>query len=60
MTSWTAAFKGYTQRKILIFLFLGFSCGLPYNLLGYSLSLWLKDTGFALSVVGLFSLVFLP
>ncbi|MBR6674865.1 MAG: MFS transporter, partial [Alphaproteobacteria bacterium] len=60
MTTWTTALKGYTKRQILIFLFLGFSCGLPYNLLGYSLSLWLKDIGVALSVVGLFSLVFLP
>ena len=60
MTNWTTAIKGYTKRQILIFLFLGFSCGLPYNLLGYSLSLWLKDIGVALSVVGLFSLVFLP
>ena len=60
MTSWMTAIKGYTKRQILIFLFLGFSCGLPYNLLGYSLSLWLKDIGVALSVVGLFSLVFLP
>lgn len=60
MASWTTALKGYTKRQILVFLFLGFSCGLPYNLLGYSLSLWLTDAGFALSVVGLFSLVFLP
>ena len=60
MTSWMTALKGYTRRQILVFLFLGFSCGLPYNLLGYSLSLWLTDAGIALSVVGLFSLVFLP
>lgn len=60
MNSWTKALKGYTKPQIFIFLFLGFSCGLPYNLLGYSLSLWLKDVGFALSVVGLFSLVFIP
>lgn len=60
MASWIHAVKGYTRPQILIFLFLGFSCGLPYNLLGYSLSLWLKDAGFALSVVGLFSLVYVP
>lgn len=60
MTNWITAFKAYTRPQILVFLFLGFSCGLPFNLLGYSLSLWLKDTGMALSVVGLFSLVFLP
>lgn len=60
MNTWKTALKGYTQRKIWLFLFLGFSCGLPYNLLGYSLSLWLKDVGFALSVIGFFSLVFIP
>ena len=60
MTSWQNALKGYTKQKIWLFLFLGFSCGLPYNLLGYSLSLWLKDVGFALSVIGFFSLVFVP
>lgn len=60
MHSWSNALTAYGKPKIFIFLFLGFSCGLPYNLLGYSLSLWLKDTGFALSVVGLFSLVFIP
>lgn len=60
MHSWSKALQGYTRPQIFIFLFLGFSCGLPYNLLGYSLSLWLKDAGFALSVVGLFSLVFIP
>lgn len=60
MSSWQNALKGYTKQKIWLFLFLGFSCGLPYNLLGYSLSLWLKDVGFALSVIGFFSLVFLP
>ncbi len=60
MTSWKTALKGYTKQKIWLFLFLGFSCGLPYNLLGYSLSLWLKDAGFALAVIGFFSLVFIP
>lgn len=60
MTNWITALKGYTRPQILVFLFLGFSCGLPFNLMGYSLSLWLKDTGTALSVIGLFSLVFIP
>lgn len=60
MISWKRAFKGYLTPHIFVFLFLGFSCGLPYNLLGYSLSLWMTDAGIALSVVGFFSLILVP
>ncbi len=60
MISWKTAFQGYLNPRVLIFLFLGFSCGLPYNLLGYSLSLWMTDVGVALAVVGFFSLVLVP
>ena len=60
MNSWKQAFLNYLNPKVFIFLFLGFSCGLPYNLLGYSLSLWMRDIGISLAVIGFFSLVFLP
>ncbi len=60
MHTWKTAFKGYLNPSVFIFLFLGFSCGIPYNLLGYSLSLWLTGSGVALSVVGFFALVLLP
>ncbi len=60
MISWRHAFENYFKKRIFLFFFLGFSCGLPYNLLGYSLSLWMTDVGTALSVIGFFSLVFVP
>ncbi len=60
MTTWLTALKGYAKQKILIFLFLGFACGLPYSLIGYSLSLWMADVGVSLSVIGFFALVLLP
>ena len=60
MNSWKKAFLNYLNPKVFIFLFLGFACGLPYNLLGFSLSQWLRQCGFSLSVIGFFSLIFLP
>ena len=60
MHSWIDSLRGYLKPAVFIFLFLGFSCGLPYSLIGYSLSLWLADVGISLSVIGFFSLVLLP
>ncbi len=60
MHSWTTALKGYLNPAVFIFLFLGFSCGLPFNLLFYSLSLWLTDANISLAVIGFFSFVLLP
>lgn len=57
---WQTALKGYLNPKVFVFLFLGFSCGLPHSLIGYSLSLWLKDAGLSLAVIGFFALVMLP
>ncbi len=60
MHTWGQALKGYLKPAVFIFFFLGLSCGLPYSLIGYSLSLWLADTGISLSVIGFFALVLLP
>ncbi len=60
MTSWIDSLRGYLKPAVFIFFFLGFSCGLPYSLIGYSLSLWMADTGIKLSVIGFFALVLLP
>lgn len=60
MKHWKTALKGYTKQKIWLFLFLGFSCGLPYNLLASTLSLWLKDIGLSLAIIGVFGLVLMP
>lgn len=60
MHTWKQALKGYLKPAVFIFFFLGLSCGLPYSLIGYSLSLWLADAGIQLSVIGFFALVLLP
>lgn len=50
----------YTERRVLIVLFLGFSSGLPLALTGSTLTLWMADEGVDLGTIGLFSLVGLP
>lgn len=35
--------------------FFGFACGLPFLLVGYTLSTWMRDVGMALGVIGLVS-----
>ena len=60
MVSWIDSLKGYLKPAVFIFFFLGFSCGLPYSLIGYSLSLWMADVGISLSVIGFFALVLIP
>lgn len=60
MHTWAQALKGYLKPAVFIFFFLGLSCGLPYSLIGYSLSLWLADSHIPLSVIGFFALVLLP
>lgn len=50
----------YTERRVLIILFLGFSSGLPLALTGSTLSIWMADRGVDLGTIGLFSLVGLP
>ncbi len=37
--------------------FLGFGCGLPFLLVGYTLSIWLREYGLELSTIGLLSYV---
>lgn len=38
-------------------LFLGFGSGLPFLLVGYTLSIWLRDSGWALGPIGLVSYI---
>ena len=60
MNSWGRAFLGYLKPAVAVFFFLGFSCGIPYNLVNYSLNLWLKNAATSNEIIGLFSLVVLP
>lgn len=48
------------SRPVIITLFLGCASGLPNKLTGSTLQVWLKESGFDLELIGLFSLVGLP
>lgn len=50
----TLAFFG--ERRSLVMLGLGFASGLPFMLIFDTLSLWLRDAGLSLTVIGFFSL----
>jgi len=60
MKTWLFSAKIYTDRRILVILFLGFSSGLPLLLVFSTLSIWLKIEGVSLTAIGLFSLVRTP
>lgn len=45
---------------MLTMLGLGFSSGMPFLLVGGTLSLWLADAGISLKIIGLFALVKIP
>lgn len=52
--------KVYTEKRILLLLFLGFSSGLPLLLVLSTLSLWLAEEGISKKSIGLFALVTIP
>jgi PAT family beta-lactamase induction signal transducer AmpG len=50
----------YTQPRVLIVLFLGFSAGLPLALSGSTLLFWTAEAGVDLKTIGLFALAGTP
>src|ERR1700755_2659713 len=54
--SFTETLAVYTQRRVLIVLFLGFSSGLPLALSGSTLLFWTAEAGVNLKTIGLFAL----
>lgn len=46
----------FLERRSLVMLGLGFASGLPFMLIFDTLSLWLRDAGLSLAVIGFFSL----
>ncbi len=46
----------FGERRSLVMLGLGFASGLPFMLIFDTLSLWLRDAGLSLAVIGFFSL----
>src|SRR6188474_2568726 len=52
---WRGIKRAFATPSAFTMLCLGFGSGLPFLLVGYTLSTWLRDTGVALSVIGLVS-----
>ncbi len=52
---WSGIKRAFGTPSALTMLFLGFGCGLPFLLVGGTLSTWLRDTGVELSAIGLIS-----
>ncbi len=59
-TGWLQAAAVYRDRRMLVILFMGFSSGLPFGLLGDPMSAWLREEGISLTTIGLFSLLSVP
>lgn len=53
-------YKVYANKQMLILLALGFSSGFPFFLVFGTLTLWLKQSGLSLELIGYFSLVKIP
>ena len=58
--SFTETLAVYTQPRVLIVLFLGFSAGLPLALSGSTLLFWTAEAGVNLKTIGLFALAGTP
>lgn len=52
--SWSDAFKSFSDIRVMIILFLGFSAGVPILLVFSSLSLWLSEAGLETGVITMF------
>ncbi|MCW9013435.1 MAG: MFS transporter [Gammaproteobacteria bacterium] len=53
--SWQESLKVYSQPRIIVMLFLGFSAGLPFLLVFSTLSAWLSDADVSKTTIGFFS-----
>ncbi len=57
---WLKSIEVYADRRMITMLLLGFSSGFPLLLVFGTLSLWLKNAGLSLVVIGFFSLTKIP
>jgi MFS transporter, PAT family, beta-lactamase induction signal transducer AmpG len=60
MTDWRNSLAGYTDRRVLLVLLLGFASGLPLVLTFSTLSAWLATAGVRRAAIGAFALVGTP
>lgn len=56
-SGWRGALRAFAQPAAFSLFLLGFGCGLPFLLVGYTLSIWLREAGLELSSIGLLSYV---
>lgn len=54
---WRGVVAAFRTPSALTLFFFGFSCGLPFLLFGSVLSVWLRDAGLSLGLIGLLSYV---
>ncbi|MBV8392588.1 MAG: MFS transporter [Alphaproteobacteria bacterium] len=52
---WAATFATYSHPRVVNFLFLGFSAGLPFLLVFSTLSAWLREFGISRTAIGFIS-----
>jgi len=52
---WSTTLATYTHRRVVSFLFLGFSAGLPFLLVFSTLSAWLREFGISRTAIGFIS-----
>ena len=52
---WRAALAAFATPSARTLFFLGFGCGLPFLLVGYTLSIWLREAGLTLGSIGVIS-----
>jgi MFS transporter, PAT family, beta-lactamase induction signal transducer AmpG len=54
---WRKVLKAFGTPSALTMFFLGFGSGLPFLLVGYILSIWLRESGSELGLIGLLSYI---
>lgn len=60
LQQWKKSLFLYADKRMLTMVLLGFSSGFPLLLVFGTLSLWLKNAGLSLAVIGIFSLTKIP
>ena len=60
INSLKSIYDTYFNKTMMVLLALGFSSGFPFLLVFGTLTLWLKQSGIALALIGYFSLVKIP
>lgn len=54
-TRWQRTLQPFATPSAGVLLLLGFGCGLPFLLVGYTLSIWLREAGLELGSIGMLS-----